>query len=152
MDDHSLCRGVVEMPEDCPGCPAKHALTEDVIALKTNYSWMRKALESIQESTKEIAESSRAMVRLEMEAIELKSSLARSFNAIEREESERVQADHDIANKVEAVFNRIESRLTEIEREMPTLTLARTCVFAVIAMAATNFAGLVWMLLKTGAL
>lgn len=137
---------------DCKSCDARILFQDEISELKTNYAWVRKAIEAIEGSTKEIAESSRAMVKLEAEGNETRAALSRAFHALEREEVERKMADHDLISKIESGFDKLDRRLGEIEREMPTLTLARTCVFAVIAMALTNFVGIVWVVMKAGIL
>lgn len=131
---------------DCGLCEAKVLFQADIASLKTDYSWIKQAIEAIQESTKEIASSSKAMVRLEMEGNETRQALSRAFTALEKEEIERIKSDILLAQKVDAGFDKIAGRLDSIEKEMPTLTLARTCVFSVIAMALTNFAGIIWLL------
>ena len=133
---------------ECGQCEAKNLFQSDIASLKTDYSWIKQAIVAIQESTKEIASSSKAMVRLEMESNETRQALSRAFIALEKEEIERVKSDALLAQKVDAGFDKIDGRLESMEREMPTVLLARTCVFSVIAMALTNFAGIIWLLIR----
>jgi hypothetical protein len=121
---------------------------EELAKLTTDYEWIKKAISAIEGYAKEVAESQKAMVRLEMEGNENRAALTRAFRSIDREEAERVNADLVLANKLDAGFIAIGAQLKTIENEMPTLKLARTCVFAVIAVALGNMSALVYMVLK----
>lgn len=120
---------------------------EELAMLKTDYEWIKKAISAIEGYAKEVAESQKAMVRLEMEGNENRAALSRAFNAIDREEAERVNADLVLANKLDDGFKTIGLQLKTIEEEMPTLKLARTCVFTVIAMALVNMGAMAWLIL-----
>lgn len=132
----------------CDQCEARLVFQGDISALKTNYDWLVKAVDAIQQSTQEIANSSKAMVRLEAEGNETRAALSRAFEAVKSEELARIKSDDALRVSVDAGFKDVADRLALIEREMPTLTLARTCVFGVIVLALTNMCGLVMMVLN----
>lgn len=130
----------------CENCDARIRFQSDIVELKTNYGWLREAVEAIQESTKKIAQCSEQMVKLEAESIETREALRRAFKSIEREESARAKADEALASEIRVGCTEISVRLSKIEEDMPSLRLTKTIVFGVIGMAMANIGGIIWVI------
>jgi len=107
----------------CNECVAV-AFTDRLHKVEIESSRMMEALEGIRQNTDELVTFSRQQVRMEERQLEHGKSLERAFDAI--------KMCHDDSNK----------RLDKIEDEIPTLLLARKCVFGSI----------VWLVAMTGAM
>lgn len=135
------------MNHDCTHCEARILFQSDVVELKTNYQWLREAIEAIQESTKKIAACSEAMVKLEAEGNETREALRRCFRAVEKETAAREGADAALEQAIKEGCRDITIRLAKIEEDMPSLRLTKTIVFSLIGIALTNIGGVIWLLM-----
>jgi len=108
---------------ECNEC-AVVSFSDRLHKVEIESSRMMEALEGIKSNTDELVNFSRQQVRMEERQIAHGQSLDRAFEAIKQ--------CHDDSNK----------RLELIEQEIPTLVLARKCVFGSV----------VWLVGMTGAM
>lgn len=123
-------------------------LSTEVAVLKTNLTWMRETVDAIRESTAEMANYAKQLVRLETEGNEVKSALTRAFISIESEQKARQSADDQLSATLTLCAKDSNERLEAIENEMPLLKLAKSIVFGGVLLILTNSAALVWAVFK----
>lgn len=101
---------------------------------------LEQAIEAIKQNTDRIVEFAQAMTRLDERHMNITEAVGRAFRAIEREEKERTQ-------QIAACEKEIAQRLLLIEREMPTLTMARNWLFGFVIWALGMTGGMAWLII-----
>lgn len=112
----------------CSDCVAK-TLVDRLHKVEIESSRMMDALEGIKHNTEELVNFSRQLVLMEERQIEHGKELERAFDLIKL-----CSQDSD-------------ERLKRIETEMPTLVLARKCVFGSIVWLVTMTGAMAWALI-----
>ena len=101
---------------------------------------LEQAIEAIKQNTDRIVEFAEKMTRLDERHMNTTEAVGRAFRAIEREEKQRIE-------QVAKCEKEIVERLILIEREMPTLTMARNWLFGFVIWALGMTGGMAWLIL-----
>lgn len=101
---------------------------------------LEQAIEAIKQNTDRIVEFAEKMTRLDERHMNTTEAVGRAFRAIERERDDRVE-------QVAKGEKEIVERLILIEREMPTLTMARNWLFGFVIWALGMTGGMAWLIL-----
>lgn len=113
---------------ECSDCVA-NTLVDRLHKVEIESSRMMDALEGIKKNTDELVNFSRQQVRMEERQIEHGKELERAFDSIKLCSQDSNE------------------RLERIETEMPTLVLARKCVFGSIVWIVTMTGAMAWALI-----
>lgn len=108
--------------------------------METRVALVENAISAIKKNTDKIVEFAEQLTRLDERHMNTTEAVGRAFRAIEREERKRTE-------QIEKCEKDINERLTKIEQEMPTLTMARNWLFGFVIWALGMTGGMAWLII-----